>query len=261
MALDLRPALLLEEKIVEHDRGSNLARWEFGRWLLDQRKGKKLPNGLLAELVAATGKSRSELQYRVQFAERYSTKKALSKVLDSGLSWHDIISAALPAPSIDWWTPEDFIEPAREVLGSIDLDPASCAAANEVVKATDFFDISKDGLLQPWHGGVWMNPPYCGKAKRWVTKLLDEHESGRVDAAIALLNGDRIAAEWMGPLRRRGLLCFPGRISFRNPQGEPGKPRNDSAIAYLGPDREGFMDVFSRYGDIVHCLRPKRDAA
>ena len=60
--------------------------------MLAQRKGKKLPTGMLDELVARTGKSRSELQYRMQFAERY-TENEMSNALDNWESWREVIQS------------------------------------------------------------------------------------------------------------------------------------------------------------------------
>ncbi len=67
------------------------ARWEFGKLVLQYRQGKKLPNGLLDELVEAIGKSRQEIQFRVQFAERCPTEDELSNALDNCESWRDVI--------------------------------------------------------------------------------------------------------------------------------------------------------------------------
>jgi hypothetical protein len=39
----------------------------------------------------------------------------------------------------DWRTPRKFLEAAREVLGAIDLDPASGPEANETVKGAKFY--------------------------------------------------------------------------------------------------------------------------
>jgi hypothetical protein len=68
-------------------------------------------------------------------------------------------------------TPVDIVERARSLMGGIDCDPASCAEFNERVRATTFYGIADDGLVQTWHGRVFLNPP-GGKLKRaggrWV---------------------------------------------------------------------------------------------
>ncbi len=53
--------------------------------------------------------------------------------------------------SNEWYTPSYIIEAARQVLGSIDLDPASCALANQTVKAAKYFTVDDDGLAQSWN--------------------------------------------------------------------------------------------------------------
>jgi len=40
---------------------------------------------------------------------------------------------------IEWYTPLDYINAVREVMGDIDLDPASCIEANTIVKAKKYF--------------------------------------------------------------------------------------------------------------------------
>ena len=79
----------------------------------------------------------------------------------------------------EWYTPAKNIEVAREVLGEIDLDPASHAIAQQTVKATRFFTAADDGLKQLWHGRVLFNPPYGrGLIAPFVDKLSRNSERG-----------------------------------------------------------------------------------
>src|SRR5690348_1055042 len=52
----------------------------------------------------------------------------------------------------EWYTPGEYLEYAREVLGGFDLDPASSALANEAVKAAKIYTEADDGLKQAWKG-------------------------------------------------------------------------------------------------------------
>lgn len=89
------------------------------------------------------------------------------------------------------YTQRDVVEAARSTLGTIDIDPASCATANTVVCADVFFSLDKhvDGLRLPWSGRVFCNPPGGKTGKESTTKLWWEHGvtewlSGRVEAMV-----------------------------------------------------------------------------
>lgn len=57
-----------------------------------------------------------------------------------------------------------------------DLDVAAPVGGVPWIPADRHYSIEDDGLAQPWHGRVWMNPPYSG-ATPWVTKFI-EHRHG-----------------------------------------------------------------------------------
>ena len=58
------------------------------------------------------------------------------------------------------YTPREIIIDVKKVLGSINLDPASCFLAQETIQAENFFTEKEDGLNQNWYGNVFLNPPY-----------------------------------------------------------------------------------------------------
>lgn len=90
---DIETLVLIDKRIDENESDALRARWEFGRDLLLRRDGKgKLPPGLRAELVERTGKSATELTYRMQFAEAYSTEESLFNALNNGPpSWREVV--------------------------------------------------------------------------------------------------------------------------------------------------------------------------
>jgi hypothetical protein len=151
---------------------------------------------------------------------------------------------------IEWYTPPKYIEAAREVLGSIDLDPASCKLAQETVQAKTFFTQEEDGLVQPWRGRVFLNPPYTiGLITKFVEKLCHHFEAGMVPEAIVLVN-NATETEWFSALTEQAsAICFPaGRVKFLDPEGNPGAPLQGQAVVYLGECPERFVQRFRDFG-------------
>jgi phage N-6-adenine-methyltransferase len=149
-----------------------------------------------------------------------------------------------------WYTPYRFVEAAREVMGGIDLDPATCALAQETVRAERFFTEADDGLAQSWGGRVWMNPPYStGLIDKFTGKLIQEYQAGNVSQAVVLVD-NRTDTRWFHGLAGAcSRVCFTlGRINFYNENANSSGPANGSAVLYFGPRVETFDRVFARFG-------------
>lgn len=152
----------------------------------------------------------------------------------------------------EWYTPPEYIVAARSVLGAIDLDPASSAAANEVVRAGTFYTIDDDGLNQSWSGRVWMNPPYQQPAvDDFCTRLAREYGAGTVTEAIVLVN-NATETKWFQEVAAQcTAICFPrGRVKFWHPHKESA-PLQGQAVLYLGRDAEAFRAAFVRFGFVT----------
>lgn len=65
----------------------------------------------------------------------------------------------------NWLTPPEIIE----ALGPFDLDP--CASLDQTwATAARQYTVHDNGLVLPWRGRVWLNPPYS-RALPWIAKL------------------------------------------------------------------------------------------
>lgn len=73
---------------------------------------------------------------------------------------------------------DEYLTPPyiKEPLGEFDLDP--CAP---IVRPWDtakkHYTILDNGLIQPWEGRVWLNPPFGREAVKWLRRLAD-HGNG-----------------------------------------------------------------------------------
>lgn len=70
-------------------------------------------------------------------------------------------------------TPDYVLNPIRELLGGIALDP--CTDPDNPTRAERFFCLPSDGCALPWDArNVFCNPPYGLARDRWVTKCIEE---------------------------------------------------------------------------------------
>ncbi len=113
----------------------------------------------------------------------------------------------------DWYTPPAIFD-ALDI--TFDLDPCAPPGGVPWIPATNHYTEADDGLLQPWEGRVWLNPPYS-KTRPWIERLA-EHGDG-----IALLPADT-STVWFhaAVLERADGICFL-RHRLRFVRFDPGK--------------------------------------
>ena len=154
----------------------------------------------------------------------------------------------------EWYTPAKYIEAARAVLGTIDLDPASCDEAQAIVQADRYHTRDDDGLLHAWSGRVFMNPPYARQLiSDFVRTLLDHYQAGHVPAYICLVN-DCMDTQWAHDLLcASASVCFVrGRIGFDTPAGAgKGKPPRGQVFYYAGDSPALFWRHFRAFGTVI----------
>jgi len=150
----------------------------------------------------------------------------------------------------DFYTPSIVIEAVRQVMGTIDLDVASCHVANKVVKASMYYNVNEDGLSSPWSGKIWCNPPF-GAWGKWVEKTLTEIASGRVTEMCLLGPTRAMTNKGITPVWKKfTLVWIPcGRFEFSGPNAA--MCNDGHFVAYYGTNQNRFSEVFKKLGGSV----------
>lgn len=156
----------------------------------------------------------------------------------------------------EYFTQSFVIEAARKTMGSIDLDPASCAAANAIVKASRYFDAMIDGLKQPWLGNVWLNHPFSRKNNaKWVAKAVSEFESGNA-YQLTCITFASSSEEWTEPLFNFPICFLRPRTNYLivGADGllvETTDVTKGSMVTYMGQHVDQFVAQFSKFGKVM----------
>lgn len=155
--------------------------------------------------------------------------------------------------TVEWYTPAYIIEAARQAMGSIDLDPASCEVANRTVKAQRYFTQADNGLAWTWQAHtVFMNHPFGRNTnKQWIDKLISEYAAGHFDQACCITFASTSEA-WFQPLLHYPICFISPRVNYVDADGCPVKGvTKGSCVTYLGTDRAMFYRAFIGLGRIM----------
>jgi hypothetical protein len=118
---------------------------------------------------------------------------------------------------------------------TFDLDVAAPINSKSHVPALRKYTQLDDGLIQPWEGRVWMNPPFS-KVTPWVDKFI-EHGNG-----IALLVVSR--SYWFAKLWEvaDGIVSTESNLKFDRPDGTKNSISFQTFLFALGEENAKALD-------------------
>jgi hypothetical protein len=108
--------------------------------------------------------------------------------------------------SAEWYTPKWVFD---ELGLEFDLDPSSPHDMETAVPAKNKYTLFDDGLKKPWHGRVWLNPPYGQSTPIWIRRMI-HHNNG-----VALVFSRTDTAWCQEAMKAASAMLFiSGRIEF-----------------------------------------------
>lgn len=167
---------------------------------------------------------------------------------------HAPLTAAKQDPdNNEFATPPKFWRRLAKPVGGFDLDP--CSGAETTPIAPERFDADDNGLQQPWHGDVFVNPPWStngsGDAKhQWLEKVRSEASREKVSSVVVLMPSDTSTQWFHEHILAAPLVCFygPGRLSF---QGQSGSPPFGLLVAVYGDSYKAYRNALESIGSVV----------
>ncbi|MCS6125734.1 hypothetical protein G3485_03380 [Shewanella baltica] len=188
----------------------------------------------------------------------------------------NLINQSNAEQGFEYYTPAPWPQLASQLMGGIDLDPASNEIANASIKAKSIFTKEVDGLSKTWHGTVWMNHPFhrgeqpcSSKCKKkacikrghhinkpipgngdWINKVISEYESGNIKEAV-IITFCNSSEGWFLPLLKYAQ-CFPnGRVHYIKEDGSKADScTKGSVITYIGKNVAEFARLYGEHGTI-----------
>lgn len=138
---------------------------------------------------------------------------------------------------VEWLTPPRILKP----LGRFNLDPAAPCPPRWQDTADEHYDCTQNGLLLPWRGRVWLNPPFGNDAHQWLAKMR-MHGNGIL--LIPARTETKMFFEHVWPCAH-GILFIRGRVNFHHADGTPGKVALNAPVCLVAYGREN-AEVLAR---------------
>jgi phage N-6-adenine-methyltransferase len=217
------------------------------------------PEKITARIIAEKVETKKELNQAVKEVKRENqpdtifvpqplTEKEILKRAREIEKQNKTVHLTQNSGNNEWYTPTKFIESARLVMGSIDLDPASSEIANKTVKAKKYYTQQDNGLSKKWAGNVWLNPPY---SKDLINGFIDKVATQKGINNICVLVNNATETAWgQKLLNLASCICLiKTRIKFLDYTGTPAKsPLQGQMVVFKGKNTAAFITEFSKHG-------------
>lgn len=119
------------------------------------------------------------------------------------------IGAMFSSATDEWKTPQDLYN-RLDAIYHFELD---AAATEENAKCRKYYAKEDNGLIQPWNGVVWCNPPYGREIPKWVRKGYEEAQ--KPGTTVVMLLPARTDTAWFHDYCKKGDVTFlRGRLKF-----------------------------------------------
>jgi hypothetical protein len=140
-----------------------------------------------------------------------------------------------------WLTPPHILK----ALGRFDLDPCAAPPPRPWPTADEHWTVEHGPLNRPWHGRVWLNPPYGRRSiiEPWMNRMA-EHGCGTAIIFARTETATFFSTAWQ---RATAMLFLRGRLTFHRGDGPPGDS-NGGAPSVLLAYGEADADALRRSG-------------
>lgn len=152
-----------------------------------------------------------------------------------------------------WLTPPHILK----ALGEFDLDPCAAPDPKPWPTAKRHYTLpADDGLMLPWEGRVWCNPPYGPQVVHWLERMA-MHGNG-----VALVFARTDTAVWHETIfdSAQAVLFIKGRICFFTKEGiEADTAGSPSALVAWGDANAEALANSSIKGHLAYLKKQKAD--
>lgn len=201
-------------------------------------------------LAALEHGGRSHLRTAIRVGEALGVHLCLVPVGTPASFW---ASAGTSMAHQGWTSPADVLERLYQVIGGdFDLDPCSPCRRGPV-QARLRYTVEDDGLVLPWKGIVFLNPPYGRGLPDWTSKACTEVKLGRAETVVALIPA-RTDTRWWHEhvVGHAQAWMLKGRLKFGD--GTQSAPFPSALVAW-GMTEEHSTRMTAAFPDAWH-VRP-----